>query len=380
MNTALIVAAGTSSRTRLHYNKILYPVNGKPLFLYSLEQFLELDYEIVLVCAKQDLTAVSRHIGTLSLSAQERIRLVTGGKTRSESVQNGLREVTTPYVFIHDAARPLITKETILKVEEALALHDAVLLASDPTHALKKKKGTKIKSVSRKDFVKAETPQSFLTEKIRYAYLRTKGSYTDDIELYQRFYEDEDVHVIVHDDPNPKVTYKQDFLFINAVLGEKHMIRIGHSYDIHRLIEGRPLRLGGIEIPYERGLLGHSDADVLLHAIAESMLGALSLGDLGTHFPDHDDTYRDMDSSHILRMCHDMVLKQGYEIGNIDATLYAEAPKMNPHITGMRKHIADQLDIGFEQISVKATTHEKLGEIGQNQAIAAEAVVLLKKV
>lgn len=380
MNTALIVAAGTSSRTQLHYNKILYPVNDKPLFLYSLEKFLELDYEIILVCAKQDLATVSRYILKLSSSAQERIRLVSGGKTRSESVQNGLKEVTTPYVFIHDAARPLITKETILKIEEALALHDAVLLASNPTHALKKKKGTQIKSVSRKDFVKAETPQSFLTEKIRYAYLRTKGSYTDDVELYQRFYGDEDVYVIVHDDPNPKVTYKQDFLFINAVLGEKHMIRIGHSYDIHRLIEGGPLFLGGIEIPYDRGLLGHSDADVLLHAIAESMLGALSLGDLGTHFPDHDETYAGMDSSVILRACHDMVLKKGYEVGNIDATVYAEAPRMSPHIPGMRKHIAEQLDIELDRISVKATTHEKLGEIGQNQAIAAEAVVLLKKV
>jgi 2-C-methyl-D-erythritol 4-phosphate cytidylyltransferase / 2-C-methyl-D-erythritol 2,4-cyclodiphosphate synthase len=380
MNTALIVAAGISSRTQLNYNKILYPVNDKPLFLYSLEKFLELDYEIILVCAKQDMTAITRHIGALPSSAQERIRLVSGGKTRSESVQNGLKEVTTPYVFIHDAARPLITKETILKIEEALALHDAVLLASNPTHALKKKKGTKIKSVLRTDYIKAETPQSFLTEKIRYAYLRTKGSYTDDVELYQRFYEDEDVHVIVHDDPNPKVTYKQDFLFINAVLGEKHMIRIGHSYDVHRLIEGRPLILGGIEIPHDRGLLGHSDADVLLHAVAESLLGALALGDLGTHFPDNDAAYQGMDSSIILRACHDMVLKKGYEIGNIDATVYAEAPRLSPHIPDMRKHIAEQLGIESQRISIKATTHEKLGEIGQNKAIAAEAVALLKKV
>jgi 2-C-methyl-D-erythritol 4-phosphate cytidylyltransferase / 2-C-methyl-D-erythritol 2,4-cyclodiphosphate synthase len=380
MNTALIVAAGTSSRTQLHYNKILYPVNDKPLFLYSLEKFLELDFEIILVCAKHDLPVIHRHIEKLSSSMQKRIRLVSGGKTRSESVQNGLKEVSTPYVFIHDAARPLITKEAILKVEEALALHDAVLLASNLTHALKKKKGNKIKSVSRTDYVKAETPQSFLTEKIRYAYLRTKRSYTDDIELYQRFYEDEDVHVIVHDDPNPKVTYRQDFLFINAVLGEKHMIRIGHSYDIHRLIEGRPLILGGIKIPYDQGLLGHSDADVLLHAIAESLLGALSLGDLGTHYPDHDEAYAGIDSSVMLRACYDMVLKQGYEIGNIDATVYAEAPKLNPYVPVIRNHIAEQLKIELHQISIKATTHEKLGEIGQNKAIAAEAIALLKKV
>ncbi|MFP4177235.1 MAG: 2-C-methyl-D-erythritol 2,4-cyclodiphosphate synthase [Acholeplasmataceae bacterium] len=380
MNTALIVAAGVSSRTQLNYNKILYPVNDKPLFLYSLEQFLELDYEVVLVHAKPDLAAITRHIDALSASAQERIRLVSGGKTRSESVQNGLKEVRTPYVFIHDAARPLITREAIIRVEEALALHDAVLLASNPTHALKRKAGTRIESVSRTDYLRAETPQAFLTEKIRYAYLRAKASYTDDVELYQRFYEDEDVFVIVHEDPNPKVTYRQDFLFVNAVLGEKHMIRTGHSYDIHRLIDGGPLILGGVEIPYERGLLGHSDADVLLHTVAESLLGALALGDLGTHFPDDDEAHKGRDSALILRACYDMVLEKGYEIGNIDATIYAEAPRMRPYIGEMRKRIAERLGIDIERISVKATTHEKLGAIGQNEAIAAEAVVLLKKV
>lgn len=156
-------------------------------------------------------------------------------------------------------------------------------------------------------------------------------------------------------------------------------MRIGHAYDIHRLVEGRDLILGGIKIPHEKGLLGHSDADCLLHAIAESLLGALALGDLGTFFPDNDPKYQGMDSKIILVECYKMIKNLGYKIVNIDSTIFAQKPKIKPYSKDMRECIALLLNIDVNMISIKATTFEKLGPIGEEKAIAAEAVCLLEK-
>lgn len=374
MNTALIVAAGASTRAKLSQSKILYEINHKPLFLYSVEMFKSMGHEIVLVVSKDDLNYIKKFV-------TEDIKLVTGGKTRSESVMNGLKEVETPYVFIHDAARPLISKNAILSIEKALEYHDAVLLAEKVTSALKLQQPSNIQSIDRESYLLAQTPQAFLTEKIRFAYLRNSTAYDDDIALYQAFYPEEKIHVVLNDEPNIKVTYPQDLAYIRAILNERdeHM-RIGHSFDIHQLVEERPLWLGGIEIPYDKGLLGHSDADVLLHAISEAILGALALGDLGTHFPDTDPKYKGIDSKLILKEVHMMMHEKGYSIGNIDATIYAELPKLNPHITNIRESIARLLSIPIDLVSVKATTYEKMDAIGEQRAMAAEAIVLLKKV
>lgn len=374
MNTAVIVAAGAGTRAKLNQSKILYEINHKPLFLYSVEMFQSLGYDIVLVASKDDLNHIKKYI-------TEDIKVVTGGKTRSESVTNGLKAVETPYVFIHDAARPLISKQAILSVEKALAFHDAVLLAERVTSALKQEVGPTFTSVKRENYLLAQTPQAFLTEKIRYAYIRNGEPHDDDISLYQAYYPDEKIHIVFNDEPNIKVTYPQDIAYIKAILNERdeHM-RIGHSFDIHQLVENRPLWLGGIEIPFEKGLLGHSDADVLLHAMSEAILGALALGDLGTHFPDTDPKYEGIDSKLILKEVQLLMQGKGYMIGNIDATIYAEQPKINPHITRIRESISQLLSIPIDLISIKATTYEKMDAIGEQKAMAAEAVVLLKKV
>ena len=153
--------------------------------------------------------------------------------------------------------------------------------------------------------------------------------------------------------------------------------RIGHGYDVHRLVDGRKLILGGVEIPYEKGLLGHSDADVLTHAIMDALLGAAALGDIGRHFPDNDPAYRGADSLVLAKEVKKLLTEAGYEIGNIDATILAQAPKLAPHIPAMRKKIASALDVTEEQISVKATTEEGLGFTGEGLGIAAHAVCLL---
>lgn len=155
-------------------------------------------------------------------------------------------------------------------------------------------------------------------------------------------------------------------------------MRVGMGYDVHRLVEGRKLILGGVEIPYEKGLLGHSDADVLLHAIMDAMLGAAALGDIGQHFPDTDPAYKGADSMALLRVCREKIAEKGYQVHNVDALICAQAPKMAPHISAMREHIAQALETSVDNVNVKATTTERLGFVGDGSGMSAYAVCLLE--
>lgn len=155
-------------------------------------------------------------------------------------------------------------------------------------------------------------------------------------------------------------------------------MRVGMGYDVHRLVEGRKLILGGVEIPYEKGLLGHSDADVLLHAIMDAMLGAAALGDIGRHFPDNDPAYKGADSMQLLAACREKIAAKGYQVHNVDALICAQAPKMAPHIEQMRENIAETLKIDVDAVNVKATTTERLGFVGDGSGISAYAVCLLE--
>lgn len=154
-------------------------------------------------------------------------------------------------------------------------------------------------------------------------------------------------------------------------------MRIGHGYDVHRLVEGRKLIIGGVEIPWEKGLLGHSDADLLLHAVTDAILGALALGDIGKHFPDTDPAFKDADSMKLLAHCVAMAKERGYRLGNLDVTIVAQKPKLATYIPTMRQNLADVCSAGLDQINVKATTEEWLGFTGNGEGMAAHAVVLM---
>nr|WP_255648252.1 2-C-methyl-D-erythritol 2,4-cyclodiphosphate synthase [Pseudalkalibacillus hwajinpoensis] len=156
-------------------------------------------------------------------------------------------------------------------------------------------------------------------------------------------------------------------------------MRVGHGFDVHKLVEGRPCIIGGVTIPFEKGLLGHSDADVLLHSVADACLGAIGEGDIGKHFPDTDEAFKDADSKELLRHVYGIVKEKGFVLGNVDGTIIAQLPKMAPHITAMREVIAELLESDISQVNVKATTSEKLGFTGRGEGIAAEVVVLLQK-
>lgn len=157
-------------------------------------------------------------------------------------------------------------------------------------------------------------------------------------------------------------------------------IRIGHGYDVHKLVEGRKFILGGVDIPYEKGLLGHSDADVLLHAISDALLGAAALGDIGKHFPDTDAAYKNADSLVLLSRVNEIINQAGYKVSNIDSTVIAQAPKLAPHIEKMRKNIANALSTELDAISVKATTEERLGFTGRGEGISAHAICIIEKI
>ena len=157
-------------------------------------------------------------------------------------------------------------------------------------------------------------------------------------------------------------------------------MRVGLGYDVHKLVEGRKLIIGGVNVPHEKGLLGHSDADVLIHAVMDSILGALALGDIGKHFPDTDEKYKGADSMKLLEFVYNLINEKGYDIGNIDCTIIAQSPKMAPHIQNMREYIAKALNTSIENINVKATTEEGLGFTGAKEGIAAQSICLLVKV
>ena len=348
MKAVILLAGGKGIRFNAGYNKLLYEINGKKIYEYSLEAFK--DYKIYFV--SDDIFPSN-------------VVQVKAGATRFLSVYNALQVVEEDYVLIHDCARYNIKKDVIDKCYT----YDLFYVGVKPIDTIRRGNET----LNRDELIIAQTPQGgktkILKEAYELAYKENKTNFTDDISVVTNYF-DIIPKVIFGDYDNIKITTKDD-------LPKEY--KIGHSFDIHRLVENRPLVLGGITIPYEKGLLGHSDGDSLIHAIAEAILGALALGDLGKIYPDNDPKTLNIDSKIILKDVYNRMIDLGYQINNIDTMIYAEKPKMAPYILDMRKTIASVLNIDMALISIKATTFEGLGEIGSNEAIGASATILLVK-
>ncbi len=357
MISAIVLCAGTGSRFDKNKNKVLFKINNKRVFEYSVDVFLEVCDEVIIVCKKEEESHFK----------YKNVKTVIGDDYRHLSVLNGLKEIKNDKVLVHDGARPYITKEEVLLLINKLDNNDAVFLGKKVTNTIRT---INYKTLNREELIEAYTPQltykKLLIEGINNC-IKNNTIPTDDISCIETLSNKIDV---VYTNSNIKITTKEDYMDVKIP-------KIGHSFDIHQLVENRELYLGGIKLDYHLGLQGHSDADCLLHAIAESFLGALSLGDLGTIFPDNDPKYKGIDSKEILKHIYNIVLEKGYTIGNIDSTVYLELPKMKPHILDIRNCISNILNIDISLISVKATTYEKLGPIGEGKAIAAEAVCLL---
>ena len=367
--TAILVAAGASRR--MGFDKLGFHLpDGRTVLETSLAAFGRHPAvtQIVLVAGGNFDVCQA-----LAARCAKPTVVVHGGATRADSVRAGLAEAEGKLVAIHDAARPFVSGEVITRTLEAawefgaaapaVAVKDTIKIAS---------RGVVLNTPDRNTLYAVQTPQCFWRERYLEALDRVQGetasAVTDDCSLFELA--GFPVHLVEGEYANTKITTKED------LKGETSM-RIGHGYDVHRLVEGRKLILGGVEIPYEKGLLGHSDADVLLHAISDALLGAAALGDIGKHFPDTDPRYKGADSLELLRQVGVMLREAGYTVGNIDSTILCQAPKLASHIPAMRQNIASALGIDAGAVSVKATTEEKLGFTGSGEGIAAHAVALI---
>ena len=362
MISVVILCGGSSTRMNSNKNKVLLPLAEKPLFMHSLEKFKPFTDDIVVVANANDLDEIKHYHDNV----------VLGGATRQDSVCNGVKTCKYNKILIHDGARPFISEKDILKMVEESDVSELAFLGSKLIDSIK---DLAFNNLNREEFIVTYTPQLVYKEKYLEAYSKATKIYSDDVSLISEVLNIKPT-LVFGDRNNIKITTDEDYLY---ALEKVSRNRIGHSWDVHKLVYDRKLILGGIEIPFEKGLLGHSDADALLHAIAESLLGALSLGDLGTHFPDNDPKYKGMDSKFILKSCYEMVKTKGYVIGNVDAMIYAEAPKMKPYINLMREVISALLEIDINQVSIKATTYEKMDAIGRGEAIACDSTVILFK-
>lgn len=360
MVSFVIVCAGSSTRMQSAENKNLLLLDDKPLFMHSAQKFLKYSDDVIVVCKEEEKELFDKYYHNL----------VIGGSNRLESVYNGIKKAQHDICFIHDGARPNISYEDIDKLFDNI---DSLplFLGSYVDNSIKKD----LKNICRDNLVLAYTPQVVLKEDYLKAYeLKTKD-YTDDVDLIYDVLGKKPKMILGKKD-NYKITTKEDYL---ELLKNNAKTKIGYSWDIHQLVLGRKLILGGLDIPFEKGLLGHSDGDVLLHAIAESLLGALALGDLGKFYPDNDEKTLGISSKIILEDAYRRISELGYGILNIDTMVFAERPKLAEYILPIRQNIANILGIDLSCVSVKATTHERLGLVGEGKAIASSCSVLLYK-
>lgn len=376
---ALIPAAGRGERFGRPTNKVFAEIAGKPILAHTLSVFesCEAIGEIIIVAGKNEIEAVGELVDRFGFGKVTHI--VAGGKERQDSVRQGLEKVSSEIVAIHDAARPMVTCEIIDRSIKEAQRSGACIAAVPMIDTIKSATPECIvtDTIDRSNLYSIQTPQTFRTDLIRGAYEQAyiDGFYaTDDSALVERL--GKQVTIVRGSYDNVKITTPSDMELASMRLGGR-MHRTGIGFDVHALVEGRKLTLGGVAIPYEKGLAGHSDADVLVHAVMDALLGAAALGDIGRHFPDSDPAYMDISSMKLLSHVAKLLAKDGWHITNIDAVVICEQPKISPHVENMVKGIAKCLQIEPGCISIKGTTTEKLGYTGRSEGIACQAIATL---
>lgn len=384
MNSLILVAAGQGSRMGAPVNKLLLEHQGHPLVAYTLKNVFasqELS-ELIIVARKEEQTIFRKIVDTLSHHVP--VKFASGGNTRVDSVRNGLSMVapTSEKVLVHDGARPFVDGNTIDRAFRSISReHPAVAVGLPCVDTIKEVENETILSTpDRSRLYRAQTPQGAFSGLLRKAMddLPSVEGITDDASILERA--GVAVKIVPGNEDFFKVTTPADWRrFVQMIQKKEFPFRIGQGYDIHRYDETRPLMLGGVRIADTGGLLGHSDADVLLHAIMDAMLGAAGLPDIGHYFPDTDERFVGADSKKLLLEVKRIIDEAGYEVGNIDSTVIAEKPKLAPHISAIQHSIAEALEIEDNQVGVKATTNEKLGAVGRKEGMAAMASVMLYK-
>ena len=391
MNAAVIVAAGRGSRMGLGRNKVLAPLAGVPVIVRTVRAFEEtglFDGGIVVVTGEDDLPEMRALFARFGVGAA----LTLGGADRQESVYRGLQAVNpaADVIAIHDGARPLVTRAVIertIKSAQRFGSGVAAVMLKDTVKRVDAE-GVVVDTPRRDALRAVQTPQTFDARLIREAHARfAQGTEraTDDAMLAE--WAGRRVRLTEGDVENIKLTTPEDMLLAGQVIlrregrtkEETNMLRIGHGYDVHRLVEGRKLILCGVEVPYTLGLLGHSDADVALHALMDALLGAAALGDIGRHFPDTDPAYAGVDSGRLLDHVVSLLEQKGYAVGNVDVTIICQRPKLKDYIEQMRENVAAHLKVDSDCVNIKATTTEKLGFEGEGLGISSHAVACIVK-
>ena len=383
MISAVLVAAGSS--TRMGFDKLSFDLGGETVLHRSIRAFDQCPQigEIVLVAGKNRAFVEQQAVG-----CTKPVQIVAGGATRAESAKNGVLAAHGELVAVHDAARPFVSPAVIAAVLEAAARCGAAAPAVPVKDTIKQAVPGDGKTVPEACLVRStpdrstlyavQTPQCFDRTQYLAALqeldVEKARLVTDDCSLFELT--GRSVQLTQGDYANLKITTREDLP--RPVQKEETRMRIGHGYDVHRLVEGRKLILGGVEIPFEKGLLGHSDADVLAHAVMDAVLGAAALGDIGQHFPDNDPAYAGADSLELARHVARILSEHGYRVENIDATILCQRPKLAPHIPAMRANLAAAFGLPVDAVSVKATTEEHLGFTGEGLGIAAHAVALIE--
>jgi len=387
--TAIIPAAGRGRRMGSERPKQYLLLGGRPLLWHPLNCFETSPSigAVVLVVGEEDLDYCRREI--LEAFGFHKVRqLVPGGRARWESVQAGLQR-TGPedeIVLVHDAVRPFVSHALLDRLIQATVEHGAAIPGVPVKETIKVvAEGRIVQTPDRAGLWCAQTPQAFRRELLLEAHARAPAGepVTDDAMLVERL--GHSVQVVEGEDHNLKITTPEDLAWAEWFLArrseekmETRRTRVGQGFDVHRLEEGRALVLGGVRIPFERGLAGHSDADVLTHAIVDALLGAAACGDIGRLFPDTDARYKDISSLVLLERSRELLEEKGARIINVDAVILAQRPRVAPYIGPMTEALATVLQISENAISLKATTTERLGFVGREEGIAAQAVALVE--
>jgi len=382
--SAIIAAAGSGRRLGAGKPKQWLDIGGGTLLQHSARAFTAHPRisEVVIV-----LPADARPAGVDHRPDPDgpSVSVVTGGARRQDSVANGFDAVSknADVVLIHDAARPFVTADLIDRTIDAAAAHGAAIAALQSRDTVKRVAdgGVITGTIRREEIYLAQTPQGFRRDVLAAAIEigRSGVEATDEAMLAERA--GYAVHVVDGDPGNVKITTEEDLAAARARTAANakpaRTGRAGTGYDLHRLVDGRPLVIGGVTVATDRGALGHSDADVVCHAATDAILGAVGLGDIGRHFPDSDPRWKNANSLDLLARAVALVAAAGYEVGNVDVTVLLEKPKIKDRIDEMRARIAGALGVDVSRVSVKGKTNEGVDAIGRGEAIAAHAVALL---
>ena len=381
---AIIPAGGAGKRLGLEVAKQYLLLDSSPMLVHTLRvfQMTEMVSAVVLVVPKEDEASVQKQI-VEKYGLTKVISIVAGGRERQDSVRNGLQAVpgTCDVVIVHDGVRPFVTPDMVRRVVAAAAEYGAASIGVPAKDTIKETTVENIVTTTlpRQNLWQTQTPQAFRYDVLCRAYAEAQRDHfygTDDASLVERT--GVKVRMVNGSHENIKITTPEDLLMAEALMvnkrKEKMTVRSGLGYDSHRLSPDRKLILGGVEIPFDRGLQGHSDADVVLHAVCDALLGMAGAGDIGRHFPDTDEAYKNISSLILLEKVSEVIRAKGLNINNVDITIMMEKPKLAPYAGAMASNIAGTLHIPEPAVNIKAKTNEGMGFVGREEGVAVLAI------